>query len=162
MAQATAEALGLEEGPVHGEFRVGQSGVWPLEMAARTIGGLCGRSLRFATGASLEEVVLRHAVGGPPSEAGPAAGLEEATGASGVMMIPIARRGRLRAVGGQAAARALPGIEEVTITLPIGQEVVPLPEGDKYLGFIFARADTPDAVEAALRAAHGQLDIVID
>jgi hypothetical protein len=124
-------------------------------MAARTIGGLCARSLRFPTGASLEEVVLRHVIGRPLAEGGPA------EGASGVMMIPIPKRGRLRAVEGQAAARALPGIEEVTLTIPLGQEVVPLPEGDKYLGFIFARADSPDAVEAALRAAHGELDIVI-
>jgi biotin carboxylase len=155
LAQAMAVALGLEEGPVHGEFRVGDDGVWPLEMAARTIGGLCARSLRFPTGASLEEVVLRHVIGRPLAEGGPA------EGASGVMMIPIPKRGRLRAVEGQAAARALPGIEEVTLTIPLGQEVVPLPEGDKYLGFIFARADSPDAVEAALRAAHGELDIVI-
>lgn len=155
MAQATAAALGLREGPVHGEFRINDQGVWPLEMAARTIGGLCARSLRFATGASLEDVVLRQAVGRSVAELG------KARGGSGVMMIPIPRRGRLRAVEGQAAARALPGIEEVTLTIPLGQEVVPLPEGDKYLGFIFARADSPDAVEAALRAAHGELDIVI-
>ena len=77
------------------------------------------------------------------------------------MMIPIPRRGRLRAVEGLPAARAQPGIEDVTITIPMGQEVIPLPEGDKYLGFIFARAENPDLVEAALRAAHGQLDIVI-
>ena len=155
-AQAMAAALGLREGPVHAEFRVGEAGTWPLEMAARTIGGLCARSLRFATGVSLEEIVLRHAVGRP------LANLGEARGASGVMMIPIPRRGRLRAVEGLPAARAQPGIEDATITIPMGQEVIPLPDGDKYLGFIFARGQAPDTVEAALRAAHGRLDIVIE
>jgi biotin carboxylase len=156
LAQATATALGLEEGPVHGEFRINDEGVWPLEMAARTIGGLCARSLRFATGAGLEEIVLRHALGRPLTAGGPA------EGASGVLMIPIPRPGRLRAVAGQAAARELEGIKEVTITIPLGQEVVPLPEGDKYLGFIFARAEGPEAVEAALRAAQDRLEIRIE
>jgi hypothetical protein len=37
-----------------------------------------------------------------------------------------------------------------------------LPEGDRYLGFLFAEGLTPQAVEAALREAHAKLDIRID
>jgi hypothetical protein len=124
-------------------------------VAARTIGGLCGRTLRFGAGMSLEELVLRHAARLPlPS-------LEREGRAAGVMMLPIPSRGRLVEVRGQAEARAVPGIEGLVITIPPGGDVVPLPEGDRYLGFMFARTDTPAAAEAALRAAHERLEVVI-
>jgi biotin carboxylase len=153
-ARAT-QALGLSEGPIHAELRVNDAGAWLLEVAARSIGGLCSRTLRFGTGMSLEEIILRHALGLPiPS-------LARERRAAGVMMIPIPRRGVLEDVRGQAAAEAVPGIESVTITAHRGQELVPLPEGSRYLGFIFARADTPEAVEAALREGHGRLEFVL-
>ena len=120
-------------------------------MAARSIGGLCSRTLRFGTGLSLEEIILRHALDWPIDT------LERERRPAGVMMIPIPRGGRLRAVDGQAAATAVKYVEEVAITAHIGQEVVPLPEGWQYLGFIFARADTPERVEHALRDAHSRL-----
>lgn len=159
VAEATAtaaRAIGLTEGPVHAELRIHAEGVWVIEVAARSIGGLCGRTLRFGAGISLEELILRHALGLPQDD------LQREAGASGVMMIPIPGKGRLASVGGEDAARAVPGIEDVRITIPIGQPVVPLPEGDKYLGFIFARGDDPAQVEAALRAAHGALEIEIE
>jgi biotin carboxylase len=151
IARRTAEgaaALGLRDGAVHAELRVNAAGVWLIELAARSIGGLCSRTLRFGTGMSLEELILRHALGLPLGS------LTRERRAAGVMMIPIPRAGTLAAVEGQAAALAVPGVEEVTISLHVGQEVVPLPEGSRYLGFIFARADTAAAAEAALRAAH--------
>ncbi len=151
VAGAACVALGLTEGPVHAELRVNDAGPWVLEVAARSIGGLCSRTLRFGTGMSLEEIILRHALGWP------IASLARERRPAGVMMIPIPRGGRLHAVRGTEAAGAVPGIEEVTITAHAGQELVPLPEGWHYLGFIFARADTPDAVEAALRDAHARL-----
>jgi len=151
VASAACVALGLTEGPVHAELRVNDAGPWVLEVAARSIGGLCSRTLRFGTGMSLEEIILRHALGWP------IASLARERRPAGVMMIPIPRAGRLQAVRGTEAAGAVPGIEEVTITAHAGQDVVPLPEGWHYLGFIFARADTPDAVEAALRDAHARL-----
>jgi biotin carboxylase len=153
-AQACA-ALGLTEGPVHAELRVNDEGPWVLEVAARSIGGLCSRTLRFGTGMTLEEIILRHALGWP------IATLARERRPAGVMMIPIPRAGRLQAVHGTDAARAVAGIEDVTVTAHVGQEVVPLPEGWQYLGFIFARADTPDAVEAALRDAHARLSFDI-
>src|SRR2546421_5264065 len=82
--------------------------------------------------------------------------------AAGVMMLPIRERGRLRAVEGQREAKAVPGIEGLVITIPPGEPLVPLPEGDRYLGFMFARAGSPDAVEAALRLAHAQLRVLTD
>ena len=148
---AACAALGLGEGPVHAELRVNDSGPWVLVIAARSIGGLCSRTLRFGTGMTLEEIILRHALGWP------IASLARERRPAGVMMIPIPRAGRLTAVRGTEEATTVAGVEEVAITAHVGQELVPLPEGWQYLGFIFARADTPDAVEAALRDAHARL-----
>ncbi len=155
-AAAAAAALGLREGPVHAELRLDGDAVWVLELAARSIGGLCSRSLRFGAGISLEQVILRHALGLP---LGPH---ERERAAAGVMMLPIPRGGILREVRGLAAARAVAGIEDIRITIPRGRPVAPLPEGDRYLGFMFARGEAPAAVEAALRRAHTALDVVID
>lgn len=154
----TAEAvhvLGLRHGPVHAELRVNDQGPWILEMAPRSIGGLCSRTLRFGAGISLEEMILRDAMGLE------VASLEREGRAAGVMMIPIPQAGTFREVRGQDEARRVPGIEEIRITIPVGHEVVPLPEGTRYLGFIFARDDTPDRVEAALREAHRRLTFII-
>jgi biotin carboxylase len=151
-----ARALGLTDGPIHAELRLNDTGVWMLELAARSIGGLCSRTLRFGSGVSLEELILRHAAGLPmPSH-------QREVAAAGVMMLPIRNRGRLRAVEGQGEAKQVPGVEGLVITIPPGEQLVPLPEGDRYLGFMFARADSPAAVEAALRQAHAQLRVVTD
>jgi biotin carboxylase len=151
-----ASALGLTDGPIHAELRLNDRGTWMLEVAARSIGGLCSRTLRFGSGISLEELILRHAAGLPmPSH-------EREGRAAGVMMLPIRDRGRLRAVEGQSEAKQVPGIDGLVITIPPGEQLVPLPEGDRYLGFMFARGDSPDAVEAALRQAHEQLRVVTD
>ena len=145
------EALRLRHGPVHAEVRYNPDGAWILETAARPIGGLCARALRFAPSTPLEELILRHALGEDVSRArlvGPA---------SGVMMIPIPKGGVYESVGGIDEAQAVAGIEEVVITAKAGQQLVPLPEGASYLGFIFARGDTPAEVESALHAAHAKL-----
>jgi len=152
---AACAALGLAEGPVHAELRVKDDGPWVLEVAARSIGGLCSRTLRFGTGMTLEEIILRHALGWP------IASLARERRPAGVMMIPIPRAGRLTRIDGVAAAQAVAGIEDVTITAHVGQDVVPLPEGWQYLGFIFARAENPAAVEASLRDAHARLAFTI-
>jgi biotin carboxylase len=154
-ARAT-RALGLTDGPIHAELRLNRQGIWMLEVAARSIGGLCSRTLRFGSGISLEELILRHAAGLPmPSH-------PRELAAAGVMMLPIRQPGRLRAVEGQTEAKQVPGINGLVITIPPGEPLVPLPEGDRYLGFMFARADSPDTVEAALRHAHAQLRVVTD
>ncbi len=153
VAEACA-AYGLREGPIHAELRINGDGVWILEIAARTIGGDCARLLRFGTGRSLEEIVLAHAIGGDVS-------IERAAGAAGVLMIPTGRAGCLRRVEGVLAARRVPLVEDVVISVREGYELVPLPEGSSYLGFIFARGPTAGAVEAALRRAHGCLRVVV-
>jgi biotin carboxylase len=155
VAAAACTALGLVEGPVHAELRFNDAGPWVLEVAARSIGGLCSRTLRFGTGMTLEEIILRHALGWPIET------LTRERRPAGVMMIPIPRAGRLQAVRGQESAQSVAGVEDVTLTAHVGQELVPLPEGWQYLGFIFARAETPDAVEAALRDAHARLKFEI-
>jgi biotin carboxylase len=148
--EAAARALGLTDGPVHAELRLTPSGAQVIEIAARTIGGLCSRTLRFGTGATLEEIVIRHAMG-----LGIATTARE-NRAAGVMMIPIPRAGVLTEVRGIEEAKAIAGIEEVVITA-LERRLVPLPEGKAYLGFIFARGDSPERVERALREAHEQL-----
>lgn len=150
-----ATALGLRHGPVHAELRYNEQGAHLIEIAARTIGGLCSRTLRFGTGMSLEELVIRHAIGQPIET------FSREKQATGVMMIPVPKAGILGEVRGKKKARNVNDIGEVNITIPIGGEVIPLPEGDRYLGFIFARAETPEKVEAALREAHQFLEFVI-
>ena len=150
-ASAAAAALGLREGPVHAELRWNDGGPWLIEVAARSIGGLCSRTLRFGADISLEELILRHALGMPVASDG------DSGRASGVMMIPIPAAGHLRGVEGVEAASSMPGIEKVEITARMNHPLVPRPEGDSYLGFIFARGERPEDVELALRAAHGRL-----
>ena len=151
--QAACTAYGLREGPVHAECRVNARGAWILEVASRTIGGLCGRLLRFGTGYSLEEIVIAHALGQTIDT-------YASEGAGGVLMIPVSCGGVLRRVEGVLAAQKIEFIEEVTIQMREGYELIPWPEGSSYLGFIFARAPTPQQAEAALRAAHACLNIV--
>jgi len=150
-AAQAVRALGLSHGPVHAELRYNAEGAWILETAARPIGGLCAKALRFGGGVPYEELILRHAVGEDVSGApldGPA---------SGVMMIPIPKAGVYESVGGVEEAASVSRIEEVIVTAQPGQELVPLPEGASYLGFIFARGESADRVEAALRQAHAKL-----
>jgi hypothetical protein len=127
-----------------------------LELAARSIGGLCSRALRFGAGVSLEQLILRHALGLAFEE------LSRESPAAGVMMIPIPRGGTLVQVDGQEQVRAVPGVGGLEITIARGRPVVPLPEGDRYLGFLFARGSTADAVERSLREAHSCLGIRIE
>jgi biotin carboxylase len=141
---------GLVAGPVHAEVRVNDQGVWILEVAARSIGGLCGRVLTHSLGMSLEELILRQAVAEPLPIAGEGA-------AAGVMMIPIPHRGIYHALEGLAAAQSVPGVTGVTITAEPGQIIAPPPDGASYLGFIFARAESPADAETALRIAHRRL-----
>jgi biotin carboxylase len=152
-------ALGLREGPVHAELRLtpGFAGGEVVEVAARSIGGLCSQVLKFAEreDQSLEELILRQACGLPfDAQREPRAG--------GVMMIPIPAAGLLRAINGVAEAERVPLIEKVEVTAPLNYPLAPLPEGDSYLGFIFARGETPAAVEDALRAAHAHLQFDIE
>lgn len=153
---AAVRAMGLTKGTVHAELRVNEHGPWVIEVAARSIGGLCARALRFDKDMSLEELIIRHALGED------VAAIRREAQASGVMMIPIPRAGILREVLGVEAARTVPDVEEVIITAHITQEILPPPEGASYLGFIFSRADTPDRVEAALREAHLQIEFIIE
>jgi ATP-grasp domain-containing protein/L-aminoacid ligase-like protein len=170
------KALGLYHGPIHAECRVNSRGVFVLEVAARPIGGLCARALRFvrresghaahtsggrplrnSTGAeiSFEELLLRHALGEEST------GWQRETTASGVMMIPIPKRGIYRGASGLDDARAVPGIVDVRLTAKLDQLLLPLPEGASYLGFIFARANRASDVDVALRTAHARLAFTI-
>lgn len=153
IAQAVRRACalaGLASGPIHAEMRVNAQGVWLLEIAARSIGGLCGRMLRHALGMSLEELILRQALDLPLTEANPGA-------ASGVMMIPVPQHGIFHGVRGLEPALAVAGIGGIEITASPGQLIAPPPDGASYLGFIFAQGGAPEAVESALRSAHRQL-----
>ena len=167
VAAAGCHAFGLREGPVHAEVRVGndttdtQPAVWLLEVAARSIGGLCSRVLRFGAGVSLEEVILRHALGLDTGQLTRFTGGPAGRGSAGVMMLPIPRSGLLVEFAGVEAAAAVEGIVGVEITARPGRLIQALPEGGRYLGFVFARRDTPALVEASLRQAHAALEINI-
>ena len=149
-ARQAAAALGLRMGPVHAELRVNEDGPWLVEIAGRSIGGLCSRTLRFGAGASLEELILRQATG-------LALDTHRETQARGVLMIPIPAPGLLRRVAGVDEARAVTGVEAVEIAAALNSRLVPLPDGDSYLGFVFARGEDPAQVERALRDAHACL-----
>jgi biotin carboxylase len=154
--QEAARALGLVHGPVHAELRLTPEGPRILEVAARSIGGLCGRALRFGLGVTLEELLLRHAL--DPASTLPT-GRERR--AAGVLMLPIRRGGVLQEVRGIESARQVPGVTDVVLTAHLDEEIVPLPEGASYLGFAFARGDSPGEVEAALRQAGSRIEMVV-
>ena len=155
-AQQAARALGLTEGPVHAELRLTATGPTVIEVNPRSIGGLCSRVLRFGIQCALEDLILGHALNVDFEV--PALSRQPA----GVMMIPIPRAGRLCEVHGLERARGVAGIDDVTLSAHLGQRLVPLPEGAQYLGFLFARAESGEAVEVALRTAHDQLEFVIE
>ncbi|HEX9036845.1 MAG TPA: ATP-grasp domain-containing protein [Ktedonobacterales bacterium] len=146
-----ARSIGLRDGPVHAELRVNERGPWMLEIAGRSIGGLCSTVLEFGAGMRLEEILLRHALGLDLDS------LDRTGVAAGVMMIPIPRAGLLHSVEGIERACATPLVTGVEITARLRAPIIPLPEGASYLGFIFARADDPATAEAALRTAHAHL-----
>ena len=153
-------AIGLTHGPVHGEFRVNDEGVWPLEIAPRPIGGMCARALRFQPrgeneSISHEELLLRHAIGMPGAD-GP-----RETQASGVMMIPVPNSGTFEDVNGIEEAKNVPGITDLVITARLHDYMTAWPEGSSYLGFLFANAEKADTVESAIRAAHAKLNFVL-
>ncbi len=150
-----AASLELREGPVHAELRVNEHGPWMLEIAGRSIGGLCSAVLEFGSGICLEELILRNAIGQEITS------IEREQHAAGVMMIPIPSAGMLKAVLGVEKAEQVPLITGVEITAKLNHPLVPLPEGASYLGFIFARGDTPAEVEEAIRKAHGLLQFEI-
>lgn len=156
VTQDAADALGLVSGPIHAELRCGPDGVVLIEIAARSIGGLCGRALTFGLlGESLESVILRSALGMP------GAGFDAAFAATGVLMLPIPKAGTLTSIEGVERALAVDGATRFEQTIPNGKQVVPLPEGDRYLGFLFAQGTTPDVVESALRESHARLVVRI-
>ncbi len=152
---AAVRAVGLVSGPVHVELRGSAGAVIPIEVHARSIGGLCSRVVRFADGRSLEDVILQHALGLvaqiPPRE----------PRAAGVWMIQAPRAGRFESLRGASAAAEVPGVEEVVVSARPGQHLTPLPDGFLYVAFIFARSDTPERVEGALRAAFARLEPII-
>ncbi len=155
-AARSIHALGLTHGPVHAEFRVNDDGPWVLEAAPRPIGGLCSRALRFGPDRIfLEEVLVRHALGMKGSD------LPRESDASGVMMIPVPESGIFERVEGLEEASAVPGVEDVRITARLHDFIAAWPEGSSYLGFIFARGTSPEAVETTLRAAHERLRFVL-
>lgn len=154
--QSACKILGLSHGPIHAEVRLNETKCYVIDLAARSIGGLCARTLSFGSGLGLEEILISHSVGAAIETKG------DAEGASGVMMIPIPSRGTYMGVQGLDRARAVEGIEEVTMSVAKGDSLIPLPRGNEYLGFIFSRAANPAAAEEALRQAHAFLEFDIE
>jgi biotin carboxylase len=157
VAELAIQGLGLNHGPVHIELKAGEDQVRVLEVAARSIGGLCSRSLSFGLmDTSLETLILRNAMQMDKPE------LRREPHASGVLMIPIQKDGILAEVRGIEETRAIEGVTGIDLTIPAGTAVLPPPEGDRYLGFVFARGADPGGVEAALRKAAETVQPVIE
>lgn len=151
VAEAGARALGLTHGPIHAELRIHDGRASVVEIAARSIGGLCSRIVELVSG-PLEDLVLCHAAGRARPAPPPRAGL-----AAGVMMLPIPRHGVLRGVRGVEEAERTAGVDRVVISARVGQAVRALPEGASYLGFVFARGESPGEVRTTLESAHACL-----
>lgn len=158
LASATAAAcaaLGLRHGPVHAELRLDGGRPAVIEVAPRTIGGLCGRTVEIGTGRRLEALVLANALGRalPPGRRRRGAG---------VLMVPPPRAGRFVTVSGVEAARAVPGVLGVEVTVTPGTAVAPAPDGARYVGFVFAAGLTAADAEASLRRAWDHLRVEVD
>ncbi|MDP9495889.1 MAG: ATP-grasp domain-containing protein [Actinomycetota bacterium] len=157
VAQAALNAIGISHGPVHVELMVAGAEVRVIEVAARSIGGLCSKSLNFGLmGTTLETLILRNALGIDKPE------LHRESVASGVLMIPIPKPGRFVEIRNIDAVRQLPHVTGIDVTIRPGRIVEPPPEGDRYLGFVYARATDPDDVENSLRKAEASLEVVIE
>lgn len=153
--EQACKAYGLTTGPVHAELRINDDEPYIIEIAARTIGGECARLLEYASGQSLEALVIQFATGLVKSDV-------KFDTAAGVLMIPTPQSGILRRVEGVLSAQKLPHINAIHLAIREGHELITLPEGASYLGFIFASADSPQQVEQALRDAYAQLNIIVD
>jgi len=151
--ETACRAYGLQQGPIHAEVKLHNNKVWFIEMASRTVGGQCARLFNYATGLTLEETVLAQAVGLELDQ-------QSIEYAAGVLMIPILQQGLLRRVEGLLEASKVPYIEDIEISIHEGYEIIPLPEGDSYLGFMFAKAPTPVEAEQALRTAYKKITVV--
>jgi biotin carboxylase len=159
-ATQAIRAIGLTRGPVHAEFRVSEQDVWPIEVAPRPIGGMCAASLAFVSPEhsepiALEELILRHAIAEDISQ------WNREPAASGVMMIPVPASGILERVTGTDEAKCVQRVTDVQITARLHDEILAWPEGSSYLGFIFAKAESPAVAEHALREAHSKLHFQI-
>jgi biotin carboxylase len=157
VAARAVRALGLANGPVHIEMRVHDTRARVIEVAARSIGGLCSRSLNFGLmGTTLESLILRNAMGIDISR------LHRESVASGVLMIPTPGTGLVEAVRGEEETRSIDGITGLDLTITPGHLVASPPEGDRYIGFVYARAETPQQVESALRKAMDVLEVQLE
>jgi len=159
LTREALHALGLRDGPIHAELRLARGGPVFLEVAARSIGGRCSSALRILDGEhemSLEELILRHAMGMPLDQP------RLAPGAAGVLMLPVPSTGVLHQVSGARQAAAVPGVTAVELTIPVGQAMESLPEGDRYLGFVIARGSDAAAVEESLRRAQRLIGVEVE
>ncbi len=147
------EAYGLSHGPVHAEARISSGQVVLLELAARTIGGQCGQLIEFSLKLKLEELVIQGMCGQLPD-------LPSRFEAAGVLMIPVTTSGILRRIEGLTAALQVKYIKDIEIHIREGYELIPLPEGSSYLGFIFAQAPDYHQTYQALKSAYQKLTFV--
>mgnify|MGYP001817383468 FL=1 len=151
--QAACRAYGLETGVIHAECRIdSHDKVWILEIASRTIGGDCARMLDNEN-FGIEELAISLAIDSPIDISMPEL-------ARGVMMIPIRKQGLLKRVEGMLDAKRVEHIDSIDVIIPQGHELIPLPEGNQYLGYIFASAETPEQATEAIRKAHDKLDFI--
>ena len=148
------QAYGLEQGPVHAEARITAEGkVVLIELAARTIGGQCGQLIEFSLGQKLEEIIIQGLCGHLPEAS-------EQVHSAGVLMIPVTDAGILQRIEGMTEALQVPYVKDLEIHIAPGYELIPLPEGSSYLGFIFAQGPDYRLTYQALKDAYQKLRFV--
>lgn len=146
-------AYGLTHGPIHAEARITEKGIFLIEMASRTIGGQCAQLIEYVLAKKLEEIIIRLLCFEPMQ-------LQTNNQYAGVLMIPITQTGVLKRVEGLLQARQVKHVSNIEIHIQPGYELIPLPEGSSYLGFIFASADSFDKTWQALQQAHHLLKFI--
>ena len=139
--------LGLENGPVHVEFKIHNKEIFIIEINPRMIGGLCSRCLSFGLfKTSLEEIALHAFLNNELKS------IDLLSNFVGVLMIPTPISGKFISIN-KNELESIPNVSGVEITVSENSNLLEPPFGDKYLGFVFSQGDSKEKVMESLTLA---------
>ncbi len=148
--------IGLEDGPVHVEFKINENQIFIIEINPRMIGGLCSRCLSFGLfKVSLEEIILHAFMNNELKN------IELLNNYVGVLMIPTPKSGKFISINKEELEN-IPNISNVEITVPEGSDLLEPPYGDKYLGFAFSQGIDKKTVNESLLTAMNLANPIIE
>ena len=148
--------IGLEDGPVHVEFKINENQIFIIEINPRMIGGLCSRCLSFGLfKVSLEEIILHAFMNNELKN------IELLNNYVGVLMIPTPKSGKFISINKEELEK-IPNISNVEITVPEGSDLLEPPYGDKYLGFAFSQGIDKKTVNESLLTAMNLANPIIE